>query len=264
MRAAPLLIAAALLLPVPAVAQPADLPIPPATTDTYPPGVKVGKTASGPVYVDRRGQTLYGMDMRTLLRWAPDPAQYCTGKCAEEWEPMLAPANAVPNIEFPRSNRRREPGDPIFDNQRAPDWTVIRGAQGPQWVYKGWHMVFTRRGGKRGSTEFDGAQDFTWNTLKFVPPVPQVTAPPGVKPKFVAGAYALVDRDGRVLFTGACHSDCAAWKPLAGPMAGSGVGEWTIARTGDVAQWAWRGKPVFVRADGDPEAVPAGAQAVRP
>lgn len=264
MRATRFLIAAALLLPAPAMAQPADLPIPPATTDKYPPGVKVGKTASGPVYVDRRGLTLYGMDMRTLLRWAPDPAQYCTGACAEEWEPLLAPADAVPNIEFPRSFQRRQPGSGMVDNQKAPDWTVIRGPQGPQWVYKGWHVVFTRKGSKRGSTEFEGAQDLTWNTLKFVPPVPQVTAPPGVQPKFVGGAYALVGRDDRVLFTGTCHSGCDNWKPLAAPMAGRGIGQWTVSRSGDTPQWALRGKPVFVTADGDPEAVPVGAQAVRP
>ena len=83
-------------------AQPADLPIPAATTSEYPPGVTVRQTASGPVYADARGHTLYGMDMRTLLRWSPDAAQYCKDACAENWEPLLAPADAKPNIVFPR------------------------------------------------------------------------------------------------------------------------------------------------------------------
>lgn len=139
--------AAALLSSMPAGAQPADLPIQAATTSVYPPGVSVGNGGT-PVYVWQGRHTLYGMDMRTLLREGPNPALYCTGPCAELWAPLLAPADAKPNIIYPLNNSTSPDYVP---NQKAPDWTVIAGPQGPQWVYKGWHMVFTRKGEAPGS-----------------------------------------------------------------------------------------------------------------
>ena len=266
-----------MISPLPALAQPADLPIPPATTTTYPPGVKVAKAAAGPanwgqVYTDGKGQTLYGMDMRTLLRWSSDPALYCQADCARDWQPVLAPPNSKANIMFPRGfgERRAAPGtrppplpEGFVPPQTAPDWTIIAGPAGLQWVYKGWHMVFTRKGAKRGSTAFDGADAMTWNTLKFVPPVPQIVAPDQVAPLFAAGAYALADKQGRVLYTGTCATDCAAWVPLNGGMASRGIGEWTISSSGDAPQWQFRGQPVFVSAD-DAGVVPAGATVLRP
>ena len=219
-----------------AYAQPVDLPIPAATTDQYPPGVTVRQTAKGPVYADAEGHTLYGMDMRTLVRWSADAAQYCQGPCAETWQPLLAPPDSKPNVVFPRGfGDRPRPGGaagtatpaagaaaaPVrggfnavppgyIAQANAPDWTIIQGPQGPQWVYKGWHMVYTRKGDKPGSTVFDGSDNLTWNTLKFVPPVPKLVAPSSVSTLFVDGAYVLTDKNGRVLFTGNCAADCAA------------------------------------------------------
>ena len=270
------LVATLLVSPLPALAQPADLPIPPATTSTYPPGVKVAKAATGQVYTDSKGQTLYGMDMRTLLRWSPDPALYCQAECARDWVPLLAPPGAKANVMFPRGfgERRAAPGtrppplpEGFVPAQTAPDWTIIVGPAGLQWVYKGWHMVFTRKGAKRGETAFDGAGDMTWNTLKHVPPVPQIVAPDQVAPLFSGSAYALADREGRVLYTGTCAKDCAAWTPLRGGMASRGIGEWTILSSGlsagDAPQWQFRGQPVFVSPD-DAGTVPAGATVLRP
>ena len=96
-----LLAAAMALSPQPLLAQPADLPVPAAKTNEYPPGIAVRQTRSGPVYANARGRTLYGMDMRTVLRWSPDASQFCKDRCAE-WEPLLAPTDAKPNIAFPR------------------------------------------------------------------------------------------------------------------------------------------------------------------
>lgn len=253
-------IAAALLSSTMAGAQPADLPIPPAKTDEYPPGVAVGK-AGMPVYVARDGRTLYGMDMRTLLREGPNPAQYCQGACAEAWEPLLAPADAKPNVIYPVANR---PNPGFIQNQNAPDWTIIKGPQGPQWVYKGWHMVFVRKGEAPGSAAHEGAEDRRWNTLKFVPPVPSVTAPVNIGPAFVDGGYALVDERGRLLFTGKCARDCATWRPLAGGMASRGIGEWTVSTAGDSPQWLYRGKPVFVAAGASLGEMPPGGAVLRP
>lgn len=254
---------AGLMAPASVAAQPADLPIPPATTDKYPPGIKVSTTASGPVYVDARGRTLYGMDMRTLLRWSPDPAQYCTGECAEVWEPLLAPAGSTPNVAFPRGNRDSV-AEGFVEPQKAPDWTVIAGPSGPQWVYKGWHMVYVRKDDKPGSTAFDGAENFVWNTLKFVPPVPKPVTPGNVTTVLVDGAYALADTAGRVLFTGTCEGGCGGWTPLAAGLASRGIGEWSVGRGGDVPQWFYRGKPVYVSQEQDATTVPAGGEVLRP
>jgi predicted lipoprotein with Yx(FWY)xxD motif len=247
-------------------AQPVDLPIPAASATELPPGVTIRRTAAGPVYADARGRTLYGMDMRTLIRWSPNPALHCQDTCAAQWEPVLAPAEAKVNIAFPRgggaASRTAPPGFVL--PQTAPDWTVIAGAQGPQWVYKGWHMVFVRKGDRPGSTAFDGAENLTWNTLKYVPPRPTIAAPPGVTTVFASGAYHLADREGRVLFTGDCGKSCEGWTPLAAPMASLGLGEWTVDLAHDTPQWSWRGNRVFVSRDADPVSVPRKGKVMRP
>jgi predicted lipoprotein with Yx(FWY)xxD motif len=244
-------------------AQPADLPIPAATTTEYPAGVSVGKAGGVPVYVASDGRTLYGMDMRTVLRWGPDASKYCQGPCAELWEPLLAPEGSKPNIMFPRGFGSRMP-EGFLQNQKAPDWTIIEGPQGAQWVYKGWHMVYVRKGEAPGSAAHEGEDNLTWNTLKFVPPVPKLTAPVNVSTAFVDGAYALVDNEGRLLYTGDCHGDCAVWRPFAGGMASRGVGDWTVSRNADSAQWLYRGKPAFVAQGSSVADLPAGAAVLRP
>jgi predicted lipoprotein with Yx(FWY)xxD motif len=246
------------LIGAPASAQPVDLPIPAATTTVFPPGVSVRRIGEGDVYVDAQGRTLYGMDMRTVLRWAPDPVQYCKGECAQQWEPLLAPANAGPAVAFPSPREQRD------RKAVVPDWAVANGPAGPQWVYKRWHLVFTRKGEAPGSAAFDGADNLTWNSLKHVPPVPKLVAPGTVKPLFVAGAYALADLEGRLLFTGKCGDGCSGWTPLAAGLAAGGTGDWGVSRSGDAAQWSYRGSPVFVGAGGDPASVPPGGTILRP
>ncbi len=255
-----------MLAPAVAYAQPADLPIPAATTSEYPPGVSVRQTASGPVYANANGQTLYGMDMRTVIRWSPDAAQYCQNECATNWLPVLAPEGTKPNIKYPtgRGAFSRQPPQPGFVlPQSAPDWTVIAGPAGPQWVYKGWHMVFVRNGDKPGSTKYDGADSLTWNTLKFVPQMPQLALPPGIMPVFNKGAYQLTDKAGHVLFTGPCDKGCE-WTPLAAPLASRGIGDWTVDLSGDLPQWSWKGRKVYVSQKDEPMTAPAKVEVLRP
>jgi predicted lipoprotein with Yx(FWY)xxD motif len=268
----------------PIKAQPRDLPVAPATTSTYPPGVTVAATPAGAVYVDARGRTLYGLDLRTLIRWGPDPASYCRDRCGE-WEPLLAPPGSTINISFPQGfgDRLRQsiaagtpalrPSAPAADTAaqpfyrdplKAPDWTVIAGPAGPQWVYKGWHMVYVRKGDRKASTRFDGAENLTWNTLKFVPPVPRVVAPAGIRAAWSDGAYVLSDQDGHTLFTGACPAPCEGWRPLAAGKASAGTGDWKVSNLGDRPQWTYRGKPVFVSERSGAGQVPATAEALRP
>jgi len=254
-----------------AVAQPADLPIAAATTTEYPKGVTVRSTDAGPVYANKKGQTLYGLDLRTVQRWSPDAAQYCATRC-EEWEPFLAPEGSRPNVAYPRGfgpGRREwvariaekgyysEPG-------KAPDWTVIDGPQGLQWVYKGWHMVYTRKGEPKGSTRYDGAEEFIWNTLKFIPPVPAIVAPARVEPLFVDGSYALALGGEQLLFTAECKEDCPQWQPFAAGLASRGIGDWQVNREHDVPQWTYHGRRVFVATSGERASVPEGVDVLRP
>ena len=251
-----------------ASAQPADLPIPAAGTDPLPPGLRILHKADLAVYADAQGHVLYGMDMRTLLRAGPDPAQYCTGDCAAVWQPVLAPAGSVPNIGFPRKYGQNvtlaghAPGA-AATAAKPQDWTIIAGPQGPQWVYKSWHMVFIRRGDRPGSTAFDGAEDHTWNTLKYIPPMPKIVAPGNVQAVLVGSGYALADKDGHLLFTGSCGKSCAGWQPLGAGMASAPLGEWTVSTAGDAPQWLWRGKPVFVSQEDDLKQVPASGRAIK-
>jgi predicted lipoprotein with Yx(FWY)xxD motif len=77
-----------------ALAQPADLPIPAAVSNDFPAGISLAKTKNGTVYVDAKGHTLYGMDLRTLIPRTANGLKYCQGPCLDEWEPLLAPPGA--------------------------------------------------------------------------------------------------------------------------------------------------------------------------
>ena len=254
-------LATAAPLPSALHAQPVDFPIAAADGTPLPPGVSIRKDKTGSVYVDRQGRVLYGMDMRTVLRWAPNPAKYCTESCKSEWKPLLAPSGAAINVAFPQAYREEVPKG-IFNPQKAPDWTVISGVDGAQWVYKGWHVVFTHRTDAR-STAYDGAGDRTWNTLKYVPPKPALTAPATVETRFVEGRYVLTDTEGRLLFTGKCSQPCT-WTGLPAPMASHGIGTWTVSLAGDAPQWALKGKPVFVGTGNSSDTLPPGATSLRP
>jgi predicted lipoprotein with Yx(FWY)xxD motif len=298
-------------------AQPADIPVPAAKTTEFPAGISVAKVPGGQVYVDAQGRTLYGLDLRTVNRWAVDGSKYCAeaGRCVG-WEPLLAPPGSKPNLNLFRGFRRgagagagarpagaapaaagaaaasgaaaRPAGaagaaptgvDPqqlaaafgqggapagMYTQQNAPDWTIVDGPAGPQYVYKGYNMVYVRKGDKPRSTAFEGAQDKTWNTLKFIPPVPKVAAPNGVGAAWVNDSYVLTDKDGKLLYTGRCGTDCASWKPLAAGIASQGLGEWTVDRNAARPQWLYRGKPVYVAADDSLASLPRSSMALRP
>jgi predicted lipoprotein with Yx(FWY)xxD motif len=172
--------------------------------------------------------------------------------------PASASAAAVP------SSGAAAAGTAFIQNQKAPDWTIIEGPQGLQWVYKGWHMVYFRGDEAPGSAAHEGDENMVWNTLKYVPPVPRLTAPVNVSTAFVGGAYALVDHEGRLLFTGDCGGDCADWRPFSGGLASRGLGDWAVSREADHPQWFYRGKPVYVASGASADDMPAGAAVLRP
>ena len=147
--------------------------------------------------------------------------------------------------------------------QVVNDWSVVEGPKGPQYVYKRWHLVFTRKGDKRAQTDRDGYDKYVWNTLKYLPPVPKLVAPTTVSTTLKDGTYVLTDKQGAVLFTGNCTKNCH-WVPLQAGAAGRGLGEWTVSRSGDTPQWVYRGKPVFVSQEEDPLQTPASGTALQP
>ena len=318
-------------------AQPVDIPLPAAKTTEFPTGVAVAKVTDGQVYVDAQGRTLYGLDLRTVNRWAVDPSKYCVeGRC-DGWEPLLAPPGTKPNLTVFRGFRRgagagarpagapgaaagasaptplsqvygggqgapaaagaaaaapgaaaRPAGAPgaapagldqqqlaaafgmgaapagMYTQQNAPDWTVLDGPNGPQYVYKGYNMVFVRKGDKPRSTAYEGYENKTWNTLKFIPPVPTVIAPNGVGTTWLDDGYVLTDKDGKLLYTGKCGRDCTGWKPLAAAIASQGLGEWTVDRNAPRPQWLYRGKPVYVATDETLASLPRSSVVLRP
>jgi predicted lipoprotein with Yx(FWY)xxD motif len=259
----PVLACALLALPASvAISQPRYAVPRPATSEQLPPGISVRKTDKGDVYVDARGRTLYGLDVAALFVETRNPYKYCSGPCAAEWEPLLAPAGTPAGpATVTRGFGRNQPA-PI------PDWTAVEGPNGLQLLFKRTNLVFVRKGEKPGSTRWDGANGYLWNLLRYVPPQPKLVAPDGVKAVFLDGAYALVDRNERLLYTrdrkAKCTQTCDG-TPLKSGLVVKDMGEWTVSRSGESPQWVYRGQPVFV-SQGAPGSsdIPEGARILRP
>jgi predicted lipoprotein with Yx(FWY)xxD motif len=93
---------------------------------------KVADTAKGKVLADARGMTLYTFDRDSAGTSA------CTGQCAQNWPPLLAPADAKP----------------------VGSWTIVtRPDGGKQWAYKGKPLYGWARDGKPGDVTGDGVNN---------------------------------------------------------------------------------------------------------
>lgn len=93
---------------------------------------KVADTAKGKVLADARGMTLYTFDRDT------GEASNCTGQCAQNWPPLLAPTDAKP----------------------SGNWTIVtRQDGGKQWAYKGKPLYGWAKDGKPGDTTGDGVNN---------------------------------------------------------------------------------------------------------
>jgi predicted lipoprotein with Yx(FWY)xxD motif len=95
-----------------------------------PTAVKVADTAKGKVLVNTNGMTLYTFD-----RDDNSGTSNCNGKCALNWPPLAAAADAI----------------------KAGDWSiVVRNDGSKQWAYKG-KPLYTWMDDKRpGDTDGDG------------------------------------------------------------------------------------------------------------
>jgi predicted lipoprotein with Yx(FWY)xxD motif len=91
---------------------------------------KIADTAKGKALVDANGMTLYTFD-----RDDTPGKSNCGGKCAGNWPPFVAPANAV----------------------NMNDWTVIvRGDGSKQWAYKGKPLYRWMNDKQPGDIDGDG------------------------------------------------------------------------------------------------------------
>lgn len=91
---------------------------------------KIGDTTKGKALVDEHGMTLYTFDSDVT----PGKSN-CGGKCAGNWPPLVAPADAV----------------------NMNDWTVVvRGDGSKQWAYKGKPLYRWMNDRQPGDIDGDG------------------------------------------------------------------------------------------------------------
>ncbi|MCI4592677.1 hypothetical protein MOK15_21705 [Sphingobium sp. BYY-5] len=245
-------------------AQAADLPLEAASGDPLPPGVSVKQAGSRSVYVDAHGRTLYGMDMRAVTGRTGRQALWCSGDCLTQWEPLMAPAKAMVVPLPPQFGGEKSAADASKPNG---DWVVMQGPKGPQWVFKGVNLVFTRIGEQPGSAAHDGEDGLTWNSLKYVPPLPRITAPANVAPRLVEGRYLLVDGQGDLLVSpraAHCGATCAQWRAFPAGLVRRGTGQWSVRQDEERAQWVYRDRPVYVIDGADPADIPTDALPLTP
>jgi predicted lipoprotein with Yx(FWY)xxD motif len=93
---------------------------------------KVVETSEGKWLVDAKGMTLYVFDEDTADK------SNCNGRCAENWPPLMAPADA----------------------QASGDWTVVTRDDGAkQWAYKGKPLYTWVEDQKPGDATGEGVND---------------------------------------------------------------------------------------------------------
>ena len=105
--------------------------------DKMPGGVQERKTDSGiTVLADAKGMTLYTFDKDMT------GMSMCADKCAQNWHPLAAPADAKP----------------------MGDWTTVNRDDGTkQWAYKGKPLYTFVKDTKPGDATGDGAGNKVWH-----------------------------------------------------------------------------------------------------
>lgn len=97
---------------------------------------KVADTSKGKSLVDAKGMTLYIFDKDSTGKSA------CNGQCAQNWPPLMAPANAA----------------------ASGDWSVVtRDDGGKQWAYKGKPLYTWVKDTKPGDATGEGVANNTWH-----------------------------------------------------------------------------------------------------
>lgn len=198
---------------------------------------------------------------RTLFTWDGDGrsgVSRCTGDCAREFPPLLAPPGAGTGGDWslvPRDNGSRQwayKGKPLyrFAKETRPNQVVdsVLAAGMPED-----HLAPMR--GKDHLLPPPG-----WHIAKFSYTGPRGPNSIGLRELAMASGLALVDHQGMTLYTFVgnapaapqCASDCRdRWLPLPVAEMSGTVGLFTTVRfDGGSRQWAFRGAPLF-RYSGD-------------
>lgn len=196
--------------------------------NSLPPEIAIVEMGAGRLFVNAEGLTLY-----TFKRDREQPgSSLCVDACAQQWPPVLAPADAA----------------------AVGDWTVIlRSDETRQWAYKSNPVYTFAKDTYPGAMVGEKASGF-WDVL-FEP----IDTPPSIMIEGTRIGQILVDFDGRTLYTNASESCTDAcmndWRPLeAAWMAVSNDSEWTITtHENGLRQWLYKQQPLFTYA-GDNEA----------
>jgi len=195
--------------------------------------VTVQKSATGPVFADAKGLTLYTFDRDAAGKSA------CSGACARTWQPARVPDLA---------------------NDTIGEWTAVRRDDGTrQWAYEG-KPVYTFAGDTMAGEVTGDGTDGIWH-IAMVPMPPIPPTPDGVSARTVDIGRVLADTRGLTLYVydrdtepgkSACVDACAeAWPPLTADGAAAPAPDWTtVIRADGSKQWAYKGKPLY-RFSGD-------------
>jgi len=185
------------------------------------------------VLADARGRTLY-----TYAADAQRGRSTCIAECAQQWPPSAA----------------------VHAAEGASQWSAVKGSTGAlQWSYRG-APLYTFAGDKAiGDATGAGAAGGAWQVAVLQPGL-GLNHPDDISVADVpdAGGVALVDSAGMTLYAfdgdaehprPACRieADCTRhWLPLqAAEIARPGGDFSIIARPDGIAQWAYRGRPLY-------------------
>lgn len=197
----------------------------------WPAGLASRTRGDGAVLTDARGMTLYTFDKDEGV----PGRSACEGPCAQNWPPVIAPADAQTLGEFS---------------------TVTRQDGAKQWAFRGKPLYRYTNDAFAGAAFGDGA-DTVWRIA-----LRPIATPPEIKIGRSTLGQILVDARGLTLYRSKsdaagrapkCVARCLDdWAPVAAPWAARGTGDWSVLTRADGAvQWAFRGKPLYRHPKGD-------------
>ena len=201
----------------------AELATPPGVTlQALHAGNRLGVAASGLIYADADGETLYWFDKDT------DPGRSaCAGDCFKRWHPLAASDAAKP----------------------FGDWSM---AKDRQWMVKGRRLYRCADDAHPGDTKCDGT-DGVWHAATFQPG-DGLSMPFGIALRELpnGGGQGFVDERGLTLYARDSSIQATSsgrdpnWKPALAPEMADRVGDFAaVTGTDGVRRWTYKGWPLY-------------------